>query len=117
MHDTPEQVAAAWLHDAVEDGHIRAGTLGAIFPRSVVAVVVALTRDRQRETYAQYIHRLIDGAQSPNPAYKAALLVKLADLQDHLDPRLKPAPLSLRKRYAWAIQKVEAHIINPSTRN
>jgi len=73
---TPEGMAAAVLHDTIEDcGMTEAGLLARGFPESVAGAVAALTR-REGEDYLDFIRRL-----APKPLARA---VKLADLEDNL---------------------------------
>lgn len=80
---TPEGMAAAVLHDTIEDcGMTDAGLRERGFPPSVAAAVRALTR-RDGEDYLGFIRRL-----APNPLARAA---KLADLEDNLTVTRLPA--------------------------
>ncbi|MFF8276005.1 HD domain-containing protein [Streptomyces lateritius] len=75
---TDEQIAAAWLHDSVEDDALSAEWLeGAELPRAVKDMVLALTRRPGEET-ASYARRVL--------AVPGALLVKEADLAHNADP-------------------------------
>ncbi|URM91380.1 HD domain-containing protein [Streptomyces sp. MRC013] len=72
------QVAAAWLHDAVEDGVLPPHRLaGAALPQEVKDIVSALTR-HPGEDLADYTARIL--------AVPGALLVKEADLAHNTDP-------------------------------
>jgi len=74
----PHAVAAAWLHDVLEDTWVAAGQLrSAGFPRDVVASVQALSR-RPGETAESYAARI---AADP-----VAVVVKRADLAENTDP-------------------------------
>jgi (p)ppGpp synthase/HD superfamily hydrolase len=88
-----DQIAAGWLHDAVEDGVLSREWLErAALPRSVKDIVLALTRgeDEDLETYTRRI------AATPG-----ALLVKQADLAHNADPaRLAVLDEATRKRLA-----------------
>ncbi|MEU3709683.1 HD domain-containing protein [Streptomyces catenulae] len=75
---TPEQLAAAWLHDAVEDGALSAGELArAALPDATKAMVLAVTK-RAGEPPEEYAARVL--------ATPGALLVKTADLAHNADP-------------------------------
>ncbi len=74
----PEDVAAAWLHDVLEDTDITRDDLRATgIPWKVIDVVELLTRQdgQQPEEY----YELIRGNHS-------ARIVKLADIADNTDP-------------------------------
>ncbi|CAL9414337.1 HD domain-containing protein [Streptomyces sp. enrichment culture] len=92
-----EQIAAAWLHDAVEDGALSAEWLDeAALPRRVKDIVLALTR-RPGEDLADYTARVL--------AVPGARLVKEADLAHNADPdRLaaldEPTRARLTAKYA-----------------
>jgi (p)ppGpp synthase/HD superfamily hydrolase len=92
-----EQIAAAWLHDAVEDGALSERRLAELeVPQSVKAMVLALTK-RPGEDLADYTARVL--------AVPGALLVKEADLAHNADPdRLavldEPTRTRLTAKYA-----------------
>lgn len=72
------QIAAAWLHDSLEDGVLSPGWLaGAALPQEVKDIVLALTR-RPGEDLADYTARVL--------AVPGARLVKEADLAHNADP-------------------------------
>jgi (p)ppGpp synthase/HD superfamily hydrolase len=92
-----EQIAAAWLHDAVEDDALTRQWLAAaaLTPRTK-AIVDALTK-RAGEEPAAYARRIL--------AVPGALLVKEADLAHNADPeRLalldEPTRKRLTEKYA-----------------
>lgn len=70
-------VAAAWLHDVVEDTAVTLAELEQTFPAEVTTAVDALTR-REGEEPADYYARV--------RSVPLALTVKLADLADNSDP-------------------------------
>lgn len=70
------EVAAAWLHDVVEDTRFTLDTLASVFPESVMGAVDALTR-RDGEPYFDYVERARGN--------EAACLVKISDLEHNLD--------------------------------
>ncbi|WP_434589452.1 HD domain-containing protein [Streptomyces sp. A5-4] len=75
---TQQQIAAAWLHDAVEDDALSPEWLeNAELPRSVKDMVLAVTK-RPGEDGAAYTARIL--------ATPGALLVKEADLAHNADP-------------------------------
>lgn len=72
------QVAAAWLHDAVEDGAVSEAWLsGASLPSETKDIVLAVTK-RAGEDPADYAARIL--------GTPGALLVKEADLAHNADP-------------------------------
>ncbi|WSZ86840.1 HD domain-containing protein [Streptomyces sp. NBC_00859] len=76
---TDDQIAAAWLHDSVEDGVLTADWVeGAPLPRSVKDMVFAMTK-RAGEAPEAYAARLL--------AVPSAVLVKEADIAHNADPR------------------------------
>lgn len=103
--DAPEEaVAAAWLHDAVEDTR-HAGTdlgtlLNAGMPLEAVAIVDRLTR-APRETYNEYIKRM--------SRFGAiwAIRIKLADLEHNSDPARRLFGTIVQTRYAPAMRVLE----------
>ncbi|MEV8536507.1 HD domain-containing protein [Streptomyces sp. NPDC051211] len=94
---SPDQQAAAWLHDAVEDHALSLGWLeSAALPQSVKEMVLAVTK-RPGETPEDYTARIL--------ATPGALLVKEADLAHNADPaRLsvldEPTRARLTAKYA-----------------
>ncbi|MBW5480691.1 HD domain-containing protein [Streptomyces bambusae] len=75
---TSDQQAAAWLHDAVEDGALsRAWLDSAALPQPVKDMVLAVTK-RPGEPVEEYTARIL--------AVPGALLVKEADLAHNSDP-------------------------------
>ncbi|MFF3015212.1 HD domain-containing protein [Streptomyces sp. NPDC057939] len=75
---SPEQQAAAWLHDSVEDDALSAEWLAsAALPDAVKAMVLALTK-RPGEPLEEYAARIL--------ATPGAVLVKEADLAHNADP-------------------------------
>jgi (p)ppGpp synthase/HD superfamily hydrolase len=79
----PSARMVAILHDVVEDTSVTLDDLiRGGFPPEVVEAVDLVSR-RDDETYEQFIERL-----APNPIARA---VKLADLEDNMDPSRLPA--------------------------
>ncbi|MGW1886474.1 HD domain-containing protein [Streptomyces sp. NPDC001970] len=73
-----EQIAAAWLHDAIEDDALSRDWLEAAeLPQSVKEMVLALTK-RRGEDLADYTRRIL--------ATPGALLVKESDLAHNANP-------------------------------
>ena len=96
-------VAAAWLHDVVEDTRFTLDALAVVFPESVMGAVDALTR-RDGEPYFDYVERARGN--------EAACLVKISDLEHNLDEsRLGDgadveAVASRRERYREALHRL-----------
>ena len=102
--DDPIEASVALLHDTIEDTYIdwielrRRG-----IPDEVVGAVVELSRDKDNETYFEYIDRI---SKSESKLVKK---IKLLDLKHNMDlSRLKEVTdkaRSLQKRYlkAWEI--------------
>ncbi|MDQ0796375.1 HD domain-containing protein [Streptomyces sp. B1I3] len=75
---TDEQIAAAWLHDAVEDGALSRQWLDdAALPQQVKDMVLAVTK-RDGEDLGTYARRIL--------ATPGALLIKESDLAHNADP-------------------------------
>lgn len=95
----PKQVAAAWLHDVIEDCGITAKDLAAAgISNEVIDAVVLLTRTEDNSSNGYY------EAIRENPIARA---VKYADIADNTDPertaRLEPAVRQrLAEKYANA---------------
>lgn len=86
------QVAAAYLHDTVEDTDVNVELIDFLFGDEVADIVDALTK-RAGETYNQFICRV---TKTP-----PAVLVKLADIRSNTDPsRMLYLPRDKRERLA-----------------
>ena len=104
--DTEQEMAAAVLHDVVEDTDISLEDLRSEgFPEAVVSSVALLTHDKKKVSYRAYIERI---AADP-----VARKVKLADLEDNLNV-LRLARLGVHetlrlKRYFEAWHTLQEH--------
>ncbi|MDQ0990921.1 HD domain-containing protein [Streptomyces sp. V3I7] len=96
-----EQIAAAWLHDAVEDDALTEEWLGrAALSRRTKDIVLALTK-RPGEEPEAYARRIL--------AVPGALLVKEADLAHNADPaRLAVLEAPVRTRLAEKYTRMRA---------
>ncbi|MET7377522.1 HD domain-containing protein [Streptomyces sp. NPDC005526] len=97
----PDQVAAAWLHDSVEDGALSArGLQEAALSRRTKDIVLAVTKRAGEEPEA-YARRIL--------ATPGARLVKEADLAHNADPRrLAVLDDSTRKRLTEKYARMRA---------
>ena len=94
------QEAAAWLHDVIEDTEMTAEQLGRQVPGLVVRIVEAMIHPAN-EPNVEYWERL--------RAEPSAVLVKLCDIYDNLDPARmcyldEVTQTRLRTKYARAMQ-------------
>lgn len=97
--DVDKIIAAGLLHDTIEDTDLTAyELLTKGVSKEVVDIVTLLTR--QDETYAEFIQRIVDSGN------KLAMIVKLADNADNLDPTRGPLPEGMIKRYTKARNKL-----------
>ena len=87
-------IAAAYLHDVIEDTDYLIGDLIDEFGETIAEAVKLLTRDKE-ETYADYVTGI---KKSVFIEGKIARVVKMADLLDHLMGPT-PCPPHLIKRY------------------
>ena len=87
-------IAAAYLHDVIEDTDHLIGDLIDEFGETIAEAVKLLTRDKE-ETYADYVVGIKNSVFLEG---KIARVVKLADLFDHLMGPT-PCPPHLIKRY------------------
>lgn len=102
--DNPEIVAAAFLHDVLEDTEVTEETLFDFVGPWVTLFVRDLTR-RKGEGYSDYIERLVCDGQTES------LKVKLADLKHNTSPERGPSPsLKLKARYWEAKTRIEAEL-------
>ncbi|MEU9089123.1 HD domain-containing protein [Streptomyces sp. NPDC048428] len=106
-----EQIAAAWLHDAVEDDALSEQWLaGAALPQKVKDLVLAVTK-RDGEDLPAYSRRIL--------ATPGALLIKEADLAHNADPArlavLEPATRTrLTEKYALVRELLGLTVPQPS---
>lgn len=96
-----DQIAAAWLHDAVEDGRLSEDWLAAApLSRRTKDIVLAVTK-RSGEPPEAYAARIL--------ATPGALLVKEADLAHNADPaRLAILPGPTRRRLTEKYTRMRA---------
>ncbi len=80
MGGTPQAIAAAWLHDTVEDCDVAAATLAAAFGDAVAGIVAELTDDKGLSRLERK-RRQVASATGKSPQ---AALVKLADNRANL---------------------------------
>lgn len=80
--DAEFAIAAAWLHDVVEDTSVSADDLRREFPAEVVDAVDAVTK-RSGEAVEDYFARVRSD--------RLAVIVKAADLADNTDPARQAA--------------------------
>ncbi|MEV4192303.1 HD domain-containing protein [Streptomyces toxytricini] len=98
---SPEQQAAAWLHDAVEDDALSREWLdAAALPQAVKDMVLAVTK-RPGEPLEEYTARIL--------ATPGAVLVKEADLAHNADPaRLSVLDAPTRERLTAKYARVRS---------
>ncbi|MHC3816667.1 HD domain-containing protein [Streptomyces sp. DT9] len=96
-----EQIAAAWLHDAVEDDALSERWLaGAALPQRVKDMVLAVSK-REDEELSAYARRIL--------ATPGALLIKESDLAHNADPvRLAVLDPATRTRLAAKYAQVRS---------
>ena len=86
---TDVEIAAAALHDVVEDTDTTVEELAQLFSPAVAALVDSMSR-RDGEDYVEYVERCVAGGLS-------AIRLKQADLTDNSNPeRLARLPSELR---------------------
>ncbi|MYZ47841.1 HD domain-containing protein [Propylenella binzhouense] len=102
-------LAAAYLHDVVEDGHATAGEVETLFGRNVAALVGELTDDATLPDEVRR-ERQVDHIAG---ASRAARLLKLADKTSNIhgiaeDPPADWPPAKLRAYVEWGVRVVDA---------
>lgn len=91
-----EEKIIALLHDTLEDTDVTEEDLRKEFPEFVVEAVKALTRDKEKESYEEFIKRAA--------LNDMAIKVKVADIKDNYERKmLEPRP-DLKKRYKEALE-------------
>lgn len=94
-----EDKIIATLHDIIEDTDETKESLLKVFPRFIVETVCELTRDKEKETYEDFIKRI--GKND------LAIKIKLADLKDNYSRPMIEQYNSLKDRYEKAIKYLE----------
>lgn len=84
----PEAIAAAWLHDTVEDCGVTLSALDAAFGPAVAAIVAEVT-DTKTLSRLDRKRRQVEGAAIKSPS---AALVKLADKTANVDSLRQTPP-------------------------
>lgn len=101
VSQNPIEVAAAYLHDVVEDRRARPEDILFVFGQEVYDLVMLLTRNHE-ETYKDYIKRIIDSGNT------TAMRIKLADNEDNLsscEPDIFPPELEKRLIDRWNMSR------------
>ncbi len=105
--NTGETIAAAWLHDVVED---TATTLEYLrhagFTPHVIAMVAGLTRPEE-PSYQEYVESITD---LPGALGDGCLIVKQSDLEDNLERSEAEGNERTVKRYHRALAVVDAEL-------
>lgn len=91
-------VVLAYLHDVIEDGSERAKEcIKEYFGSVVLDYVLLLTHCKDKETYPEYIDRVLAGP-------RAVQYVKRADMKDHLLQKETLTP-KLKEKYLGVLDK------------
>ena len=103
--DTEEEMAAAVLHDVVEDSEMTLADLREKgFSDGVLEAVRLMTHDKTATTYEEYVRRL-----QPHPI---ARKIKMADLQHNMDirrmDRVREKDLERLEKYRQAWETLTA---------
>lgn len=118
MSDPDAAITVALLHDIIEDKHATksglARALTVVSPKHnaewIAECSSRLARDKKRESYEEYIQRLID---IPHPVLRTmVLVVKASDLICHIT---SGPPKSLEKRYHKALHKISIALPEATT--
>lgn len=91
VSDTPEMIAAAWLHDTVEDTAVTISQIRSEFGNDVAALVDALTDVSKPENGNRAFRKALD-CEHLSQAQPAAQTIKLADLIDNARSIIKDDP-------------------------
>jgi len=108
VNPTASAIAAAYLHDVVEDGHATLAEISKYFGHEVYEIVKLLTR-REEDTYENYVMKI---AKSGN---LSAMQIKMADNEDNLEsvgdgvfpPHIEKV---LSDRWKWSRNFIGRHI-------
>ena len=97
-------IAAAYLHDVLEDTSCDQQEIFMEFGSDVLGAVRRLSRG-EFMTYAEYIEGIMPQESIPTLPCKIARVVKLADLLDHVSGPT-PCPPNLKKRYEKSLYRL-----------
>lgn len=108
VNPTATAIAAAYLHDIVEDGRATFAEISHLFGEEVANIVRLLTR-REEDSYEAYVMKI---AKSGN---LAAMQIKMADNEDNLEsvgdgvfpPHIEKR---LSDRWLWSKDFIGRHI-------
>lgn len=102
VHESPDMQVCALFHDALEDNPVfYEDYIRPEISDDVHKAIVLLTRDRETQTYSEYIQDIKDAWLKGEKHGAMARGVKLADLRYNL--KHKPGK-KLRKRYEKALR-------------
>lgn len=90
-----EEKIIAYLHDTLEDTSLTEKDLAEVFPTFIVETVKTLSRDKDLESYEDFIKRVC--------LEDLAVPIKISDLKDNLRRTMKNPEERLKKRYEWAL--------------
>ncbi|WP_033568534.1 HD domain-containing protein [Dickeya undicola] len=96
IEPSPEMIAAAWLHDTVEDTGVTLDLVAELFGPSVARYVEMLTDVRTRQTGGERIHRKNANLLHSAAACPEAQSIKLCDLIDNSRSVLEHDPVFTR---------------------
>lgn len=97
--DYLEDKIIALLHDTLEDTDTTEEDLLKVFPKFIVEAVKSLTRDKEKETYQDFIKRCV--------LNDIAVNIKTADLKDNYNRPMKGNNTKLKERYKKALEFLE----------
>lgn len=97
VNPTEEMIAAAWLHDVVEDTDVTLETIGVLFGAEVAQYVEMLTDVRTRRTGGERIARKNANLIHSARANAEAQTIKLCDLIDNARCVVERDPLFARE--------------------
>jgi len=94
----PEVIAAAWLHDLVEDCPVTTEEIEALFGRKVARLVAEVTNPSKLIDGSRAVRKAIDH-EHLKKASPEGMSIKLADIVDNTPSIVKHAPEFARKKY------------------
>ena len=108
ISSTATTIAAAYLHDVVEDGKATFAEISHLFGEEVYNIVKLLTR-RDEDTYKTYVMKIARSGNLP------AMQIKIADNEDNLEsvgdgafpPHIEKI---LSDRWLWSKNFIEKYI-------
>lgn len=107
--DGPDMIAAAFLHDAIEDQKIPAQVIADMFGEAVAEIVVLMSDDKKKPQAFNKEHQVTSAATLPDRVKLLKLADKTANLRSlAADPPVGWSKERITEYVAWSKRVIEA---------